>query len=637
MISPLTFTIPRRAACWHSERGSFPGTGWVWLMWLLVGFARADVAAATDLLATLRPEHPRLWATSNDWATLRQRAPADATLARLIGCIDADARTLLDQPPLTYKKEGRRLLAVSRAALNRISQLAFSYQFSGDRQFARRAETEMRALAAFPDWNPSHFLDTAEMTAALAIGYDWLYSELSPATRDVIRRAIVEQGLRPAFGPGAKYTSWRRAQHNWNQVCFGGLTLGALAVADEERDLAQLVLAAARQDIANGLRPYAPAGVYPEGPGYWNYGTTYQVMMLAALETALGDSWGLAASPGFLPSAAGQLHQTGPSGLVFNFSDGGERAGLRPAFFWFARQLGQPELLAFQAHPLAELLAASDRGSRREGFLPLIALWWTGLPEARAAQVLPLAWFGDGPNPIGTFRSSWTDSNAMYLAFKGGSASLNHGHMDAGTFVLEADGVRWACDLGAQDYHSIESKGWNLWNREPGGQRWKIYRLNNFSHNTLTIDGQLHQVNGDSRITSFDAERRAATVDLTAIFAGQATRVSREFALRRDQSAVIRDQLSGLKPGSSVRWQFLTHAEIHVDQSRAVLEQAGKSLRVTLSPPSARWRHFPAAPPDDGVNAPNPNTHVLAADFTAPANGELLIEVVFQSGTKPTR
>ena len=26
----------------------------------------------------------------------------------------------------------------------------------------------------FPDWNPKEFLDTAEMTHAVAIGYDWL-------------------------------------------------------------------------------------------------------------------------------------------------------------------------------------------------------------------------------------------------------------------------------------------------------------------------------------------------------------------------------------------------------------------------------------------------------------------------------
>ena len=47
---------------------------------------------------------------------------------------------------------------------------------------------ELRAAAAFPDWNPSHFLDTAEMTHAFAIGYDWLYEGLGPEARGVQRR-----------------------------------------------------------------------------------------------------------------------------------------------------------------------------------------------------------------------------------------------------------------------------------------------------------------------------------------------------------------------------------------------------------------------------------------------------------------
>ena len=53
----------------------------------------------------------------------------------------------------------------------------------------------MLVAAKFKDWNPSHFLDTAEMTTALAIGYDWLYAVIKPADRKTIRDAIVQLGL----------------------------------------------------------------------------------------------------------------------------------------------------------------------------------------------------------------------------------------------------------------------------------------------------------------------------------------------------------------------------------------------------------------------------------------------------------
>lgn len=59
--------------------------------------------------------------------------------------------------------------------------------------------------------------------------------------------------------------------------------------------------------------------------------------------------------------------------------------------------------------------------------------------------------------------------------------------MDAGSFVYEKNGVRWAMDLGMQNYFSLESKGVDLWNQSQEGQRWDVFRLNNMAHNTLTI------------------------------------------------------------------------------------------------------------------------------------------------------
>ena len=55
-----------------------------------------------------------------------------------------------------------------------------------------------------------------------------------------------------------------------------------------------------------------------------------------------------------------------------------------------------------------------------------------------------------------------------------------------------ADGIRWAVDLGSQNYYSIEKLGMNLWNSKQDSDRWKIFRLSSSSHNVVTIDGQLH-------------------------------------------------------------------------------------------------------------------------------------------------
>ena len=55
------------------------------------------------------------------------------------------------------------------------------------------------AAAAFEDWHPPHFLDTAEMTNAVAIGYDWLYDVLTPEQRATLKTAIIEKGLKPGL------------------------------------------------------------------------------------------------------------------------------------------------------------------------------------------------------------------------------------------------------------------------------------------------------------------------------------------------------------------------------------------------------------------------------------------------------
>jgi hypothetical protein len=427
---------------------------------LLLVLSFSPFALADDPLATLRPGHPRLLLSEPDIPRLKALRQTDVRFDRLAREIEGDARTLLKESPVQYKKTGRRLLTISRLMLQRVLVLGLAYELSGDEVYAHRAETEMLAVAAFGDWNPSHFLDVGEMTAAMAIGYDWFYDTLKPETRAVFRRAIVEKGLRQSLDAKAPHNSWQQDENNWVQVCYGGLSLGALAIAEDEPELAAQILARARAGIGRGLKPYAPDGVYPEGPGYWSYGTTYQVMMIAGLESALGTDWGLKSSPGFLASAHAYAETTGPTGKLFNYSDGQEAGSAQPALLWFARVLNDPSILQAQkpyfpetpSEPSSRRPVALERKTR---FQPLALLWWPPAGAFSAEPNNPRFWQGRGPNPLVVYRSSWTDPAALYLALKGGSAGLNHAHMDAGSFVLEADGVRWACDLGMQDYESL--------------------------------------------------------------------------------------------------------------------------------------------------------------------------------------
>ncbi|HEU5079098.1 MAG TPA: heparinase II/III family protein [Opitutaceae bacterium] len=602
-----------------------------------------NTIAVPDPLANLRPKHPRLFANNADWDELKGRISADKRLADVNAVIIADARVCLRLRPLERHLIGRRMLAVSRALVPRILSLSYAWRVTGETEFARRAETEMLAAAAFTDWNPSHFLDVAEAVAALGIGYDWCYDALSPESRATIRRALVEKAFRPAFDPAVN--NWIHTTNNWNQVCLGGLTVAALAIGDEEPVIAREILNLAHANIHNGLAPYEPDGVYPEGPSYWAYGTSYQVLMIAALESALGTDWDLPRSPGFLASASFVVQATGATGRLYNFSDGVERAGHEPALYWFAEKLHDPGLLMFNLRLLETSELKRDFESRNR-FFPFTALWWPAhLPE-NPVPSLPLRWTGRGKNPIAVFRGGWTDPDAIYLALKGGSAGLNHAHMDAGSFVFELDNVRWAIDLGLQDYESIESKGIDLWSRTQNSQRWRVYRLNNYSHSTLTIDGQLHRVDGAATIMRFSAKdpQPFAVVDLSPVFQGQAVVVHRGFKLLDARTVLIQDELRGLKPGAVVHWQFPTRAKVAVKGNTASLRESGRMLQVNLvsdiesaAGPSRMpvFTSAPANPPVDNFNAPNPGVTLVGLDFTAPENGTLRYGVIFSDEAQP--
>jgi len=138
------------------------------------------------------PAHPRILLTSSDLLRIQTRAKEDTLVSRLISVINTESEKLLDLPAVSYQKHGRRLLQVSREARRRIAFLAFQYRFTGQDRFLKRAEREMLTIATFKDWNPSHFLDVAEMTTGMAMGFDWLYENLSTRSRKTIRDAIIE-------------------------------------------------------------------------------------------------------------------------------------------------------------------------------------------------------------------------------------------------------------------------------------------------------------------------------------------------------------------------------------------------------------------------------------------------------------
>jgi hypothetical protein len=584
---------------------------------LLMTCVAASGQSDKDTLILQATEHPRILLLKGEEAAIRQNIAADEVWEKLDGFLINECNKIIGQPPVERVLIGRRLLDKSREALRRIFNLSYAWRMTSERKYLDRAVKEMLAVSASSDWNPSHFLDVAEMTMAVSIGYDWLYDGISEGDRNTIKTAIIEKGLKPSLL--TENSSWVKSYNNWNQVCNAGMTYGALAIYEDEAALARGIIQRAKASIKLPMSDYEPGGTYPEGYSYWGYGTSFNIMFLSAMEKAFGTENGIKINPGFLKTASYLENMTGPTGNSFNYSDAGTGGGLNPAMFWFADRLKDPSLLWSERYHLENRNLPTDR------LLPAVMIWGAGITMDKITPPQKLMWVGQGKNPVALMRSSWTDKNAIYVGLKAGSPSVNHGHMDAGSFIMEADGERWAADLGMQDYNSLETAGVDLWNMKQNSQRWEVYRYNNFVHNTLTINDSLQKVNGYSVISQYsdNPAMMNAVTDLTYLYKDDLKKVKRGIAIIDKKYVLIRDEIETLNKEAIVRWNMLTSANVTlIGNDVAELTRNGRKLTIRVESPSGAVIKASGAVPRHSFDAPNPGISLVGIEITVPADSK---------------
>lgn len=545
--------------------------------------------------------HPRLILRNGDAESVRELCSRDSAAMRLHETIADKAYRYLNETVSVRQKQGKRLLHVSRAVLERVVFCSYMYLVTNDEIYARRAEEEMLAAASFEDWNPSHFLDVGEMTAALAVGYDWLYDFLSDESRTKIADAIITKGLLGAEND--KQMWFYRSSNNWNQVCNGGLVMGALAVWERRPDLTESIVGKALATNPKAMREYAPDGVYPEGFGYWAYGTWYEVLLIESLRSALGDSAGLERTDGFLESAEFMDFMVAPSGLCYNFSDSPAADIINPLLYWFAAETGDANLVRRER----ERTIAKKGRLRIESprMLPFAMLFASRCDFDKATSDDKKFWCGRGKMPLFIYRDGDT-----YLAAKGGSPSHSHAHMDGGSFVYEWGGIRWAADLGSQNYFSLESRGVKLFAKGQDSPRWSVFRLSNASHNTLTINDRLYRYEGKAEMieTYSSAGRHGAKFDLGPILFDVA-KAERSITIDDAAEVEIEDEIVAGDTACSVRWTMVTGAKPRITDRRTIeLTQDGKRLLVQASSPKRIEAFVMSNDPPHDYDAPNPNT-----------------------------
>ncbi len=560
--------------------------------------------------------HPRLWFPKAEEARVQSLVKSDPLAAELQAATLEKAKAALKERTCRYEiPDGLRLLGESRRALGTTMNCAWAWRTTGEEAFRLRVIDELNAACGLQDWNPKHFLDVGEMATAVATGYDWLYPTLTPEQREMCEKAIVEKALKPAKGVFDKGGWWARPGNNWSQVCGGGIALASAAIAGHDEGLSEDLFSRGLKLVEACQKFYQPDGMYPEGPGYWHYGTNFHVMLVAAC----GPLGRTCEMPPILEKAGDSImHLTSNTRLNYDFADG--HAGKEtpsPAQCWLAGHFKNATQTRHVRSLFSRALKEDGRRVQRDRYDPLSILWLPGEVETKANPSCGAVFHGE--QAMALFRSGWQPDDAWF-AIKGGTAAASHGHMDVGSFAYDAHGERWIHDLGAEDYNL---PGYF------GGKRWTYYRLQNRSHSTLEIGGQLQNAKAKPCplvSSSISGSPLTAAFDLSDAYVGSAGKVMRSARFDTPSGGlVLNDDIEA--PTGDVVWRAITDAEAKIDGETVTLTKNGKSIALKRVSPAGAWSVADAKPP---TAEENQNKGFRAVTLTVPKAAKVEIKVAIK-------
>ena len=559
--------------------------------------------------------HPRLYATKDQFTDLQQRICTDPYLEKWFtniyqyyGQQHASDTLIWVRSAAEQASSGKRFNDLFDG-IGRIANTAFLYRITGESRFAECALKDMLWLAGQSSWD-YNFLEMAQISYALGIGYDWLYDYMTASQRKTVCDAIYYKAIEASYTLPEDQIYWKTIDNNLNSWVYGGLTIGALAIFESYPDRCATFLSEMVTNIQNSMRIYAPCGSYPEGPDYSVGGLSFTVFTLEACQSVLGTEFGLSKINGFRESGE-YLPAINGYTASFNYGDGGVYKHNTAALFWYADHFQKPELALWQRD------IQTHDAYTHDAFFAL--LWYKPdmLEGYKTSQAQKDYLLRDDVHyqSVATFRSDADSPRQIYAAIKSGYIrSSHHTDTDIGTFVMDAMGVRWFCDLGSEDYSILNNSSSGYWDWTEGANRWKHYRKRTEGQNTLVINpgtGAGQDTTAKCQISDYRSlpDGGYAVVDMTDAYdIYGATSVKRGMMLFDGRSRVLlRDEIT-CKSASTLYWFAHTQASISIspDGKTATLTQGGKTLLAQIASPSNATFTTMAATPLIPLN-PSPN------------------------------
>jgi hypothetical protein len=552
--------------------------------------------------------HPRLLFSSSEIEQIKILIQSDAFAKATYDNIISRANSLLTSPILGYGLDGAglRITNIHTFSNNQLPYLVLAYQFTKDSRYAARCWQQLDAMCSWPDWGANrHFLDAGIASKGAGMALDGLFDYLTSAQRLRLYTAIKNFVLQPGktqIETNTGVWKWYLSNDNWNGICHGGMIMGALAGYEYDSTFNANVIAQCANGINKYMQSLEPDGASEEGMSYWSYGLMNTFLAFESLKRCLSTTYGLAENPGFIKTGWFPYYMSGPVGTA-SIGDDYLYVGKSNKFlsyFWFSKYFKNSGLA--KSHFDACMSVNALDAEKMNGWTDLL-FYDKSLVSQGSSSSLPLSGYLKGIDYMYLLENTSSD-NSLYVGMHGGDNSASHGHLDAGSFYVQALGETWAQgNLGLespypQDYFNITSPLYTAapTNLAVSSGRFYYYRVRSEGKNCLVFNPDARPDQNPSGAVNVigsanDNVGGFYIADLQKCYSKDVSLYRRGIKLNRNTGIVsVQDEFVPSIDNSTVYWIMHSPATdglvISTDGKIATMIKNGKTYYAVIKSPS---------------------------------------------------
>jgi sialate O-acetylesterase len=500
----------------------------------------------------------------------------DAIVSVGVKKLKLNADSILKTPLLKYYLDEANLRIPSiHDFASQIPLLTLAYQLTKEDKYAQRIWSQLELMCTYPDWGANrHFLDAGIAGFNCSFALDGLKNYLTKAQKEKLYNTVKKFILEPAKPLVRNNIWWHNATNNWNGVCNGGIIMSILSI-ENSTDYNDLLKKCIFQ-LPTYLQTFEPDGQSEEGVAYWRYGLFYTTLTIEAISNTFKNSFGLDQYGGFKKSGWFPIKMSGPVSTL-NIGDDPIKNFHIKSLPWFFYHYNDSVLSSL--HYKIALSTNDIDWVDLIYYNPILNI------SNRNNHKLELNQHISGID-IMSLRSDWS-KNAFYISLHGGHNNANHGHLDAGSFELQALGEVWAYgNLGKDDYtfpgyftkKTNPSYTDSIEHQETPG-RWHFYRLRAEGKNTLVFNNSIKPDQYENGIAKFqklenNKNYSYSITDLTDCYFRDVKEYKRGILLTKDKTILIQDEFKCIGK-KNIWWSMHTKASI-------LLTNNGKTAILTL-------------------------------------------------------